>query len=105
MFTEDTNLFCAEKNINQLVTTVLNLLDKLSILFRKQAKCYLAISTDSMCAAKFLGVLIDEKLNWKDHITNVKSKVSKSIAILYKCSQVIDSVYAYPVQLIVFTIH
>ena len=32
--------------------------------------------------AKFLGILIDEKLNWKDHIANVKSKLSKSIAIL-----------------------
>ena len=41
--------------------------------------------------AKFLGVLIDEKLSWKDHIANVKSKLSKSTAILYKCSQVIDS--------------
>ena len=41
--------------------------------------------------ANFLGVLIDEKLNWKDHIANVKSKLSKSTAILYKCIQVIDS--------------
>ena len=40
--------------------------------------------------AKFLGVLIDEKLNWKDHITSVKSKLSKSTAILYKCSQLVD---------------
>ena len=40
---------------------------------------------------KFLEVLTDEKLNWKDHIANVKSKFSKSTAILHKCSQVIDS--------------
>ena len=39
----------------------------------------------------FLGVLIDEELNWKDHIANVKSKLSKSTPISYKCSQVIDS--------------
>ena len=36
-------------------------------------------------------VIIDEKLNWKDHIANVKSKLSKSTPILYKCTQVIDS--------------
>ena len=26
---------------------------------------------------KFLGVYIDEKLNWKCHITNIVSKISK----------------------------
>ena len=31
---------------------------------------------------KFLGVLIDEKLNWKDHINCIKSKVSKGIGII-----------------------
>ena len=46
-----------------------------------------------VCVAKFLGVLIDEKLNWKDHIANVMSKLSKSTAILYKCSQVIFLLY------------
>jgi hypothetical protein len=38
----------------------------------------------------FLGVLIDEKLNWKEHINMVKSKVSKSIAIIYKASRYLD---------------
>ena len=34
----------------------------------------------------FLGCypVIDEKLNWKDHIANAKSKLSKSTAILYE---------------------
>ena len=49
------------------------------------------ISINRVRVAKFLGVLIDEQRNWKDHIANVKSKLSKSTAILYKCSQVIDS--------------
>ena len=49
------------------------------------------ISISRVRVAKFLGILIDEKLNWKDHIANVKSKLSKSTAILYKCSRVIDS--------------
>ena len=49
------------------------------------------ISSNRVRVAKFLGVLIDEKLNWKDHIANVKSKLSMSTAILYKCSQVINS--------------
>ena len=30
----------------------------------------------------FLGVVIDNKLNWKSHISHICSKVSKSIAII-----------------------
>ena len=33
---------------------------------------------------KFLGVIIDSKLNWSDHITYIKNKISKSIGILTK---------------------
>ena len=33
---------------------------------------------------KFLGVQIDDKLNWKAHITHICNKVSKAIAILRK---------------------
>ena len=47
------------------------------------------VNIDRVRVAKFLGVLIDEKLNWKDHIASVKSKLSKSTAILYKCSQLV----------------
>ena len=33
---------------------------------------------------KYLGVIIDDKLNWKLHIKQIKIKVSKGIGILYK---------------------
>ena len=33
---------------------------------------------------KFIGVIIDSKLNWSDHITYIKNKISKSIGILTK---------------------
>ena len=36
---------------------------------------------------KFLGVLIDENLNWKAQIAHV-SKISKSIGILYKATPI-----------------
>ena len=39
---------------------------------------------------KFLGVTIDENLTWREHITMVETKVSKSIAVLYKTMQVLD---------------
>ena len=49
------------------------------------------MSRERVRVAKFLGVLIDEHLNWKPHIASVQSKLSKTTAILYKCSQIIDS--------------
>ena len=33
---------------------------------------------------KFLRVLLDENLSWKDHIKYNEKKISKSIGILYK---------------------
>ena len=107
LFADDTNLFCADKNINQLVTTVSTILDKLCIWFavnklslKVSKTSYMlfvnlnaqfditinGISISRVRVAKFLGILIDEKLNWKDHIANVKSKLSKSTAILYYIS-------------------
>ena len=39
---------------------------------------------------KYLGVIIDHKLNWCEHIAHVKNKVSKGIGILYKARQFLD---------------
>ena len=38
-------------------------------------------------SAKYLGVIIDHKLNWIEHISYVKSKTSKGIGIMYKARQ------------------
>ena len=52
-------------------------------------------------SAKYLGVIIDRKLNWIDHITYVKNKISKCIGIMYKARQflskraLLDLYYAY----------
>ena len=37
--------------------------------------------TDSL---KYLGVIIDHKLNWTQHIAHVKNKISKGIGIMYR---------------------
>ena len=39
--------------------------------------------TDSQ-NTQFLGVIIDDKLNWSDHILYIKNKISKSIGIIHK---------------------
>ena len=42
-------------------------------------------------STKFLGVIIDNKLRWNDHITYVKNKISKSLGILYKIRRYLDN--------------
>ena len=38
-------------------------------------------------SSKFLGVMVDDKLKFKNHIDYISKKISKSIGILYKLSQ------------------
>ena len=33
---------------------------------------------------RYLGIIVDHKLNWLNHITYVKAKISKGIGIMYK---------------------
>ena len=40
---------------------------------------------------KYLGVLIDDKLNWKDHIQNINLKIRKGIGLLYKLNDLVTS--------------
>ena len=37
---------------------------------------------------KFLGVLLDERLSWENHISVVENKVSKNIGILHKAKNI-----------------
>ena len=39
---------------------------------------------------KFLVVLTDENLSWKNHVEVIKNKISKSIGILYRNKEIID---------------
>ena len=39
---------------------------------------------------KFLGVIIDDKLNWSDHILYIKNKIAKSIDIIHKTRNLLD---------------
>ena len=39
---------------------------------------------------KFLGVIIDENLTWKNHIEVVENKISENIGVLYRASHLLD---------------
>ena len=41
-------------------------------------------------SVKFLGVIIDENLTWKNHIEVAENKISKNIGILYRASHLPD---------------
>ena len=45
---------------------------------------------DRIYVTKFLGILIDDKLNWKEHIGMIKSKLSKTIAVIYRAKYLLD---------------
>ena len=46
---------------------------------------------DRIINTKFLGVIIDRKLNWAAHILYIKSKISKSIGIQVKIRKCIQN--------------
>ena len=118
MFADDTNLFCSHKNIKalfQIVNSELKLVTKWFlankpslnakktkyVLFHKVTMCdSLQLQLPTMTfdnieikresSVKFLGVIIDENLTWKNHIEVVENKISKNIGVLYRASHLLD---------------
>ena len=112
MFADDTNLFFSNKDLSILFKTVNNELEKIAkwfkcnrlslnldktsyIIFTTRNKKIIdtnldikidGITLELVQKTKFLGVIINSHLNWKDHIQLVQSKISKNIGILYKIS-------------------
>ena len=39
---------------------------------------------------KFLGVLLDENLNWKEHIKYTENKIAKNLGLLYKARSFLE---------------
>ena len=111
LFADDTNLFISEKDSVTLNNTLNSELNKLSAGFaanklslnisktkftvfrpRQKRLCYdydISINGEALpqvSEALFLGVLLDDCLSWKSHISLVEHKISKSIGIIYRSS-------------------
>ena len=109
LFADDSNLFFSHKNLQTLESIVNNELsnihewlcanrlslntDKINyVLFHTVQKhitdCFsLKLNNKQISkkkCIKYLGVLIDSHLNWKEHILNLSKKLSKSIGIICK---------------------
>ena len=50
------------------------------------------ITLSKVSTIKYLGVIVDHKLNWIDHITYVKSKISKGIGIMYRAGRYLNNI-------------
>ena len=113
LFADDTNFFCSGKSVNQLCNRVCGELSKLNKWFavnklslnvektnfivfmnHKVKDEFIIKIGDKMIQrvfkTKFLGVIIDDKLNWKEHIKYISTKLSKTIAIMFKSKMVLD---------------
>ncbi|XP_065680711.1 uncharacterized protein LOC136094703 [Hydra vulgaris] len=110
LFADDTNLFCVHNDINILFKSVnkglLNLTEwfnasKLSLNVTKTKYTFfhrfhdrdkIPLKFPKLCIAnhnikkettlKFLGVLFDENITWKDHIHYLENKISRNIGLL-----------------------
>ena len=117
LFADDTNIFFSHKDINTLFDTVNTELNTVSswfnankltlhpdktkfILFfpprKKISETNIRISINGnnisrVSNTKFLGVIINENLCWKPHITSICSKASKIIGIFCKARQLLSS--------------
>jgi len=48
--------------------------------------CINSISLSRVSSTRFLGVYVDQHLDWKDHINNISSKVARNAGILARAS-------------------
>ena len=109
---EDDTMFCCDNNINELVQLTNDELNKLHTWFavnrlslnvsktnymifgNRSVKKHISLKVnneeiDRVEVTTFVGVLIDAKLTWKNHISLVKFKLSKCCAIMYRANFVI----------------
>lgn len=117
LFADDTNLFYSNGCMNDLISTVNLELAKLSewfrcnklylnvkktnfILFGHKCKRFIdagfdiniameGVRLDRVESTKFLGVYIDNLLNWKQHTTQIALKISKNIYLINRLKKIL----------------
>ena len=116
LFADDTNALLRGKNLNEMSSIMNNELEKIMIwlntnklslnikkthfmIFRSRGKKHYDLSTpihiggeiiDEVDNTKFLGVIIDCRLNWGLHIKNIKNKMSKGLGIICKAKKMLN---------------
>ena len=118
MFADDTNLFLSERNIKKLFSTMNTELTKLNNWFsanklslNETKTVYsffhplnksdtiplilpsLKINNHTIkreTSIKFLGVIIDENITWRNHINYLSNKISKNIGVMYRARRFLN---------------
>ena len=115
LFADDTNMFGTDNDLEALIDNVNTELEKIVkwlnanklslnidknhyMLFRNKGKviketCQVYMNWQEISeveTTKFLGVIIDNRLNWKHHIDSICNKVSKDIGIILTARRVFN---------------
>ena len=53
------------------------------------------LKTKQICTYKYIGVTIDEKVNWSDHIKNIKAQSNKRIYFAFFYKSVFESILRF----------
>ena len=115
LFVDDTNLFCTGKNLGDIVNEINVEIDKIYSWVKANKLSLNVEKTNFMLftpksfsqnmddllingnrisevnETKFLGVIIDNKLNWSPHIMHISKKIAKGIGIILKARKVVDN--------------
>ena len=110
LFADDTTVLIEGNNLDVIITSLNSELDriktwlksnKLSLNVTKthymvfhHARLFInnSIVTQVSCS-KFLGIILDNKLNWTSHIAYIKYKIAKGMGILLKARKVLKRVF------------
>ena len=114
MYADDTNIIISDKNLIQLEYTINDELIKVNnwlkankLLLNVNKTKYMLfipninkknsnqgainlniiinnVSIDRVDTHKFLGIFVDEELNWKTHVDKIATQISRTIGIMYK---------------------
>ena len=120
MFADDTNLFASHSNVDELLKIVNQEIAKISnwlkinklslnvekthciIFHNRQKKIHLgskifinSVIIEQVSFTKFLGVRINENLNWSNQISAIIAKISKNLGIIWRVARVLPSEVLY----------
>ncbi len=110
LYADDANIFITGSSIREVyeklkivITALLNWVDANGLALNLKKTNYMIFSRTNVkldhdliidnaiikrkAEARFLGVIIDEKLKWSQHISTVKTKMARYIGIMYKLKQ------------------
>jgi hypothetical protein len=115
LFADDTNIFNSHSSLEVLINRTNSDLENIAewfrsnkltlnldktnyIIFRSHKKA-LPTSYPNLCifgtpitlveSSKFLGVYVDQHLSWKEHVSNIATKIAKNLGILSRISRIL----------------